>query len=99
LKLYIEDDPFTTAEKVMTTYIMSWRIGLWGGSCAVRLPKMAIESLGLKEGEEVSLQLDVGTLVIRPARRRYALDQLVAQARAVTAPPALDDAPRGDEAM
>ncbi|WP_217356582.1 AbrB/MazE/SpoVT family DNA-binding domain-containing protein [Ruegeria atlantica] len=83
----------------MTVRAMHSKIGLWGGSCAVRLPKMAVESLGLKEGEEVSLQLDDGALVIRPARRRYALDQLVEQARAMTPPPALDDAPSGDEAL
>ena len=75
------------------------KIGLWGGSCAVRLPKMAVESLGLKEGVEVSLQLDDGALVIRPARQRYALDQLVEQARTMTPPSALDDAPFGDEVL
>lgn len=83
----------------MTTHAMTSKIGLWGGSCAVRLPKMAVESLGLKEGEEVSLQLEGGALVIRPARRRYTLDQLVAQARTMIPPPALDDAPVGDEAL
>lgn len=83
----------------MTTHSMNSKIGLWGGSCAVRLPKMAVETLGLKEGEEVSLQLDNGALVIRPAKRRYALDQLVAQARTMTSPPALDDVPVGDESL
>ncbi len=83
----------------MTTHAMTSKIGLWGGSCAVRLPKMAVESLGLKEGEEVSLQLDDGALVIRPARRRYTLAQLVAQASTMTPPSALDDAPVGDEVL
>lgn len=83
----------------MATHAMMLKIGLWGGSCAVRLPKMAVESLGLKEGGEVSLQLEDGALVIRPARRRYTLDQLVAEAGAMTPPPALDDAPRGDEVL
>lgn len=46
---------------------MQSRIGLWGGSCAVRLPKMAVETLGLYEGETVSLQTRDGGLVIRPA--------------------------------
>jgi antitoxin ChpS len=86
-------------QKKMTTHAMTSKIGLWGGSCAMRLPKMAVESLGLKEGEEVSLQLQGGALVIRPAKRRYTPDQLVAQSSTMTPPPALDDAPAGDEVL
>ena len=83
----------------MPTHAMMSKIGLWGGSCALRLPKMAVESLGLREGEYVSLQLEGGALVIRPARLRYTLDQLVAQASSMTPPPTFDDAAMGDEAL
>lgn len=78
---------------------MQSRIGLWGGSCAVRLPKMAVESLGLYDGETVSLEIENGALVIRPSKRRYALDDLVREARGLTAPEPLDDAPMGDEQL
>lgn len=78
---------------------MQSRIGLWGGSCAVRLPKMAVESLGLYEGETVQLSLEEGALVIRPAKIQHSLESLVAQAKGLKAPPALDDAPVGDEAL
>ena len=78
---------------------MHARIGLWGSSCALRLPKMAVESLGLREGEEVNLQLEDGALVIRPAKQRYVLDRLVEQARLMIPPSVIDDAPMGDEAL
>jgi antitoxin ChpS len=72
---------------------------MWGGSCAIRLPKMAVESLGFREGEAVQLDIENGALVIRPAARRYALDDLVAQARELTPPVALDDDPQGTESL
>lgn len=78
---------------------MRSRVGLWGGSCAIRLPKMAVESLGLYEGEAVNLQLEGGALVIRPAKLRYALDDLVEEANRLKAPEPLDDAAMGEEAL
>jgi len=78
---------------------MQSRVGLWGGSCAIRLPKMAVESLGLHEGEQVSLNIEDGALVIRPAKARYALTDLVEEARGLTPPEAFDDAPAGDELL
>lgn len=78
---------------------MQSRVGLWGGSCAIRLPKMAVETLGLHEGESVSLQIKDNTLVIRPASPRYALADLLAEARGLKAPESLDDAAMGEESL
>lgn len=78
---------------------MESRVGLWGGSCAIRLPKMAVESLGLHEGETVNLRIEDGALVLRLAKARYALDDLVRQAQSLKAPDALDDPAAGDEAL
>ena len=78
---------------------MQSRIGLWGGSCAVRLPKMAVETLGFHEGETVSLTIEGDALVLRAAAPAYSLQQLVMQAQAMTTPEALDAAPMGEEAL
>lgn len=78
---------------------MQSRVGLWGGSCAIRLPKMAVETLGLHEGDAVSLEIEKGALMIRPARRRYVLAELVEQARLLEAPEPTDDPATGDEAL
>ncbi|MCR9255602.1 MAG: AbrB/MazE/SpoVT family DNA-binding domain-containing protein [Alphaproteobacteria bacterium] len=78
---------------------MKSRIGLWGGSCAVRLPKMAVETLGLHEGETIEIRIENDALVIRRDRPSYALEDLVAEAQEATPPPSLDDAPQGEEAF
>lgn len=76
---------------------MQSRVGMWGGSCAVRLPKMAVETLGLCEGESVRLTLEGDALVIRPIRKSVSLNKLVEEARSLSAPEALDDEPEGQE--
>ncbi len=78
---------------------MQTRVGMWGGSCAIRLPKMAVETLGLHEGNTVTLRIEAGALVVRPARRAYSLAELAAEARMLTPPEPLDDPAMGDEAL
>ncbi|MGB0670699.1 MAG: AbrB/MazE/SpoVT family DNA-binding domain-containing protein [Rhodospirillales bacterium] len=78
---------------------MRSKIGLWGGSCAVRLPKMAVETLGFHEGETVDLQLENGALVIRPGRPAFDLSDLVREAKGLQAPESLDDEPQGSESL
>jgi antitoxin component of MazEF toxin-antitoxin module len=78
---------------------MQSRIGMWGGSCAIRLPKMAVESLGFREGEAVHLNIENGALVIRPSAPQYALSDLVKDAKRLKAPEPLDDAPQGAESL
>lgn len=78
---------------------MKSRIGTWGGSCALRLPKFAVETLGLHEGQTVDLQIEHDTLVIRRAVPAYALADLLAEASGLTPPDPLDDAPLGREPL
>lgn len=58
---------------------MQTKIGKWGGSCAVRLPKMAVETLNLKDGSAVDLTIENGTLVLKPVRTVPTLEELVEQ--------------------
>jgi len=60
---------------------------------------MAVESLGLHAGEAVELQIENGALVVRPVTGRYRLEDLVAEAKNLSAPEPFDDAPMGDEAL
>ena len=76
---------------------MQSRIGMWGGSCAIRLPKMAVETLGLQAGENVILSIENGKLIVSPAAPEYALSDLVKEARKLTPPQTLDDSPVGGE--
>ena len=78
---------------------MQSKIGMWGSSCAVRLPKMAVKTLNLYEGKLVNIALEDGALVLRPSQDRYSLEELVAQARDLEAPEVWDDMPVGQEAL
>ena len=60
---------------------------------------MAVESLGLHAGEAVELEIENGALVVRPATGRYKLADLVAEAKTLRAPDALDDGPVGEESF
>jgi antitoxin MazE len=56
------------------------QLARWGNSLAVRIPKAMAEDAQLREGEPVTVTVDSeGGLVIRPARRKYQLRQLVAR--------------------
>lgn len=54
------------------------QIGKWGNSLAVRLPAAVVERLGLKEGDEVEIEVaDARTFRIgRDGRREAALEIL-----------------------
>ncbi|HVP46326.1 MAG TPA: AbrB/MazE/SpoVT family DNA-binding domain-containing protein [Bryobacteraceae bacterium] len=57
---------------------MSTQLAKWGNSLAVRIPKTLAETAKIREGDRVSLSIEKdGVLVIRPARRKYSLKQLV----------------------
>lgn len=63
---------------VYTGRNMTTELGRWGNSLGVRIPKALAERAGLQAGDRVSLDVaEDGTLVVRPAVRRYSLDELV----------------------
>jgi antitoxin MazE len=56
------------------------KVAKWGNSLAVRIPLAIAKQAGLTEGDSVDLAFDrEGGIVLRPARRRYELSDLVAQ--------------------
>lgn len=59
------------------------QVGRWGNSLAVRLPAAVVEALGLKEGDEIEIEI-AGERAFRVARdrtREEALERLRALAR------------------
>lgn len=51
----------------------------WGNSLALRLPQNLAADLNLAEGSTVSMTLEDHALVVRPARKRYRLEDLLDQ--------------------
>ena len=55
------------------------RISKWGNSLGVRIPLALAKQASLAEGDAVKLSLTRnGGIVLRPARRKYELSELVA---------------------
>jgi antitoxin MazE len=56
------------------------QLAKWGNSLAVRIPKSVVGAARLREGDEVTLAVGKGgAIVMRPARRKYQLDELVSK--------------------
>jgi antitoxin MazE len=56
------------------------QISKWGNSLAVRIPLTMAREARLAEGDRLTLDLATdGTIVLRPARRKYELRQLVSR--------------------
>jgi antitoxin MazE len=53
------------------------QLSKWGNSLGLRLPRSVAREVQLDEGDTVQMSVDNGTIVIRPSRRRYSLEELV----------------------
>ena len=56
---------------------MNATIQKWGDSLALRIPKSVAQQISVGEGDDVELRVDAQGLVVRPARRRYNLAELL----------------------
>jgi antitoxin MazE len=55
------------------------QIAKWGNSLGLRLPKSVALEAQVDEGDTVDASVRNGAIVIRPSRRTYSLEQLVAK--------------------
>ncbi len=78
---------------------MRAQVSKWGNSLAIRLPKAAAESLRVQEGESVELAIEGESLVIRSARPRFALEDLLADITPENQPEAVEFPPAGEEQL
>lgn len=71
----------------------------WGNSLALRLPQAMAADLQLSEGSTVSITIEDHALVVKPARKKYRLADLLAQMPKTEKTPETDwGQPVGEEA-
>ncbi len=57
---------------------MTTTVQRWGNSLAIRIPKAFAEQARLEENTEVEIGVRGGSLVVRPTRKDWRLDELLA---------------------
>jgi antitoxin MazE len=57
---------------------MTTQVAKWGNSLGVRLPKSIAQDARLGAGDKVDVSIEGDAVVIRRARRRYTIEELVA---------------------
>jgi len=67
---------------------MELPIQKWGNSAAVRLPVTLLNQLNVRPGDKLQADLQPDGLLLRPARKSYALADLMAQCDLDAPPPA-----------
>jgi len=56
------------------------RIAKWGNSAALRLPKAALDELGLKPGQAVEFRIEDGKGIIEPVRpKKVTLEWIISE--------------------
>jgi antitoxin MazE len=53
----------------------------WGNSFGVRIPHSMALAVRMSDGDEVDVSVQDGAIVIRAAKRRYTIEELVADIR------------------
>jgi len=78
---------------------MQTAIARWGNSLALRLPRNVVQDAHLHEGATVELRVEGETIVVRPARPKYRLAELLSQLKPSHQHEETDwGEPRGEEA-
>lgn len=64
---------------------MTTKIKKWGNSLALRIPKLYVKEINLKEGTDVELKVEENKIIIssrkkkRKTRKKYTLEELVSR--------------------
>jgi antitoxin MazE len=72
----------------------------WGNSLGLRVPRDLAARLGLSEGARVDIEAsDDGRIIVTRSRRRFTLDELLADMTPGREHPLEDDRPAGSELL
>lgn len=56
---------------------MKTQLAKWGNSLGLRIPRAVALDARVAEGDEVEVTVEDGAIVVRPAVRRYTLEELI----------------------
>jgi antitoxin MazE len=59
--------------------IMQLQLKRWGNSLGLRIPKGIADAAGFKADDAVSIDTSLGGLIVKKARRKYDLAELLSQ--------------------
>ena len=57
---------------------MTSQLAKWGNSLALRIPKSVAAEANVQDGDPVEVSVENGAIVVRPAVKRYTIEELVA---------------------
>ena len=55
---------------------MTTQLAKWGNSLALRIPRSVAAEAEVRDGDAVDVSVENGAIVVRPAARRYSIDEL-----------------------
>ena len=58
---------------------MKTKLQKWGHSLAVRIPKSFVNTINVKERDEVELIIEDNQLIIKPVKYKFDIDELVSK--------------------
>ena len=58
---------------------MKTKLQKWGHSLAVRIPKSFVNTINVKEHDEVELIIEDNQLIIKPVKYKFDIDELVSK--------------------
>jgi antitoxin MazE len=56
---------------------MKTQLAKWGNSLGLRIPRAVVVEANVAEGDEVDVTVEDGAIIVRPAVRRYTLEELI----------------------
>jgi antitoxin MazE len=57
---------------------MTTQVSKWGNSLGLRIPKNLAQELQMTDGDAVEIAVENGALIVRPEKKRYTIEELVA---------------------
>lgn len=78
---------------------MSVMMSKWGNNLGLRIPKAVVEELNLKEGNNIKVTVQNGSIILTPEKTKYTLDEMVRQMENQEVPQEIEFGIEGEERL